>query len=791
MSEYQYTEDELRRYFADPSRRHGPGSNGSETPPDGWLHRIRAFVGSRTSSQKQSQAVYALGIIVLLAVAGTLIVGAYLLSLSDDLPSLEQLENPDFQLATVAYTADGIELQRYARQNRSWAHYENISPSVVDALVSTEDHRFRNHWGIDIIRTMAIPYHVLRGDPQGGSTLSQQLARNLYNEEIGREVTVPRKLKEMVTAVQLERRYTKREIIEMYLNTVAFGNNAFGIDAASRTFFGKAPADLDVLEGATLVGMLQAISRYNPVRNPENARRRRNIVLSQMVKRDAITREYYEAHRDDSVKTNYQSSEITQGLAPYFAEYVRNWTTDWGRENGFDIYADGLVVYTTLDSRLQELAQKSAARYMQPLQRVVDYEWSRGSGYELSTDLAAYESAADYEPFEYYWKSNPSTVDSFVRETERYRKLRRDGQERDEAVSTLRRNEAFMDSLKIAKTRLETGVVSIEPRTGYVKAWVGGRDLATDWFDHVAIAKRQPGSTFKPFVYTAAIDNGYSPLHELKDTTFTHVDGLGNEWNPGNSRLDSTGSGQYYTLREGLARSKNTITGRLVLLVSPREVAFYARRMGIQSRLEEVPSIALGTSDVSLLELTSSYSTLASGGEYHEPTVVTRIEDRFGNVLYEAEPKPQMAISQETAYTVLDMMRDVIRYGTGVRIRGQFGLGAFDLAGKTGTTQNNADGWFVAMHPELVTGAWVGFNDRRIAFRSDYWGQGAHNALFIVGDFLRNALMGDDPQLSNARFPTPADLGLSIGATGAIGEDGDENDLNRKDHRRERGRVGW
>ncbi|NNE34554.1 MAG: penicillin-binding protein, partial [Rhodothermales bacterium] len=520
-------------------------------------------------------------------------------------------------------------------------------------------------------------------------------------------------------------------------------------------------------------------------------RRRRNVVLNQMVKRDAITQAFYEEHRDDSVKTNYQSSEITQGLAPYFAEYVRNWTTDWGRANGFDIYADGLVVYTTLDSRLQEAAQQSVGRFMEPLQKVVDYEWSRGTGYELSTDLAAYQTAKDYTPFDYYWKSNPSTVDSFVRETERYRQLLRDGQSRAEATATLREDQAFMDSLRTSKTRLETGVVSIEPRTGYVKAWVGGRDLATDWFDHVAIAKRQPGSTFKPFVYTAAIDNGYSPLHELKDTTFTHVDGLGNEWNPGNSRLDSTGSGQFYTLREGLARSKNTVTGRLVLLVSPREVAFYARRMGIQSRLEEVPSIALGTSDVTLLELTSSYSTLASGGEYHEPTVVTRIEDRFGNVLYEAEPKPTMAISQETAYTVLDMMRDVIRYGTGVRIRGQFGLGAYDLAGKTGTTQNNADGWFVAMHPELVTGAWIGFNDRRIAFRSDWWGQGAHNALFIVGDFLQRTLQGDDPLLSNARFPTPADLGLSIGATGAIGDEGEGDDLLRKDQRRERGRVGW
>ncbi|MDX1739889.1 MAG: transglycosylase domain-containing protein, partial [Rhodothermales bacterium] len=728
MSQYQYTEEELRQYFADPSRRQRDGAptNGTGDPPENWRDRIRRFVAGRTSSERQSQAVYALGSIMLAAILATVAVGIYFLTLTDDLPSLEQLENPDFQLATVAYTADGVELQRYARQNRSWAHFEEISPGVIDALVATEDHRFMDHWGIDIVRTMAIPFHVLRGDPQGGSTLSQQLARNLYNEEIGREVTVERKLKEMVTAVQLERRYTKREIIEMYLNTVEFGNNAFGIDAAARTFFGKTPAELDTLEGATLVGMLQAITRYNPVRNPENARRRRNVVLSQMVKREKITQTFYEAHRDDSVKTSYQSSEITQGLAPYFAEYVRNWTADWGRENGLDIYRDGLVVYTTLDSELQKRAQHSVARYMDPLQKVVDYEWSRRSGYELSTDLDAYTEAADYEPFAYYWSSNKSTIDSFIRETERYRRLRNEGLDQREAVASLREDEAFMDSVRANKTRLEAGVVAIEPRTGYVKAWVGGRDLATDWFDHVAIAKRQPGSTFKPFVYTAAIDNGYSPLHELKDSTFYHVDPLGNEWRPGNSGGDSLGSGQMLTLREGLARSKNTITGRLVMLVSPREVAFYARRMGIQSRLEEVPSIALGTSDVSLLELTGSYSTLASGGEYHEPTVVTRIEDRFGNVLYEAEPRPQMAISQETAYVVVDMMRDVIRYGTGVRMRGQFGLGEFDLAGKTGTTQNNADGWFMAMHPELVVGAWVGFNDRRITFRSDWWGQGAH-----------------------------------------------------------------
>ncbi len=798
MDEYQYTDKELRDYFGNPDARR---SNG-HPPPAGsgngvterlreYRNRVREYVTSRTRGARQAQAVYALGAVIFVLVAGSLAVGLYLLTLADDLPSLEQLENPDFQLATVAYTADGLELQRYARQNRSWVSFEDISPTTVDALVATEDHRFFSHWGIDLFRTMAIPYHVLRGDPQGGSTLSQQLARNLYNEEIGKKVTVPRKLKEMVTAVQLERRYTKREIIEMYLNTVEFGNNAFGIDAAARTFFGKSPADLDVLEGATLVGMLQAITRYNPVRNPENARRRRNVVLGQMEKHGFITAQFLAANRDKPVDTTYRSSEITEGLAPYFAEYVRNWTADWGKQNGLDVYSDGLLTYTTLDSRLQEIAQNAVQAYMGQLQAVVDYEWSRASGYELSTSLEPYQTKTGYVPFEYFWNSKKSVVDAFVRESEAFRLLRNDGKSSAEALVELRSNESFMDSLRTVKTRLEAGLVAMDPRTGHVKAWVGGRDLAQDWFDHVALAKRQPGSTFKPFVYTAAIDNGYSPLHELKDSTFYHVDALGNEWQPGNSGSDSLGSGELLTLREGLARSKNTITGRLVMLVSPREVAFYARRMGIQSRLEEVPSIALGTSDVTLLELVAAYSTLASGGEYNEPVVVTSIHDRFGNVIYENEPKPRMAISQETAYTVLDMMRDVIRYGTGVRIRNQFGLYEFDLAGKTGTTQNNADGWFMAMHPELVVGAWVGFNDRRVTFRSDWWGQGAHNALFLVGEFLKEALEGEEPVLANTRFPSLGDLGISIGATGALDEADAVNQIDAKQNRRQRGRVGW
>ncbi|MDX1430432.1 MAG: transglycosylase domain-containing protein, partial [Rhodothermales bacterium] len=498
MDQYPYTDEELRKYFGDPDLR---TSNGHPPPPsDGnfwdrvkdYRERVRAFVTSRTSGERHAQAVYALGAIVFVLLAGTLAVGLYLLTLTDDLPSLEQLENPDFQLATVGFTADGEELQRYARQNRSWVSYEDISPNVISALIAIEDHRFFNHWGIDLIRTLAIPYHVLRGDPQGGSTLSQQLARNLYNEEIGKQVTVPRKLKEMVTAVQLERRYTKREIIEMYLNTVEFGYNAFGIDAASRTFFGKVPADLDALESATLVGMLRAITYYNPVRNPENAQRRRNLVLQQMAKRGFITETFFAANREKPVDTSYRSSEITAGSAPYFAEYVRNWTADWGKANGFDVYSDGLLVYTTLDSRMQEIAQKAVQAYMDKLQAVVDYEWSRASGYELSTSFEPYVTKTGYEPFEYFWKSKKDVVDAFVRESEPFRILRNEGKSSAEALAQLRADETFMDSLKTAKTRLEAGLVAIDPRTGHVKAWVGGRDLKQDWFDHVALAKRQP-----------------------------------------------------------------------------------------------------------------------------------------------------------------------------------------------------------------------------------------------------------------------------------------------------------
>ena len=779
MSRHNYTDEELARYFNNPEARrrsHRAAAKG-----------IRGYFHRRFDRPKKAEAAFLLSSLLALLFLFTGGAGLYTYFITDDLPTFEQLDNPELQLATIAYTADGKELARYAFQNRSWVTYDQISPHVINALVATEDHRFYNHWGIDLFRTVVSIVKTFLGDQQGGSTITQQLARNLYNAEIGLAFSIPRKIKEMITAVQLERRYTKREIIEMYLNTVEFGNNAFGIEAAAQTIFSKPAATLDPLESATLIGRLQAITFYNPIRNPENSKRRRNVVLSQMVKYSYLGRDYYDEHKEELTETNFNpSAELTSSLAPYFAEYVRNWMRTWASENNYNMYTDGLVVYTTLDSRLQELAKRAVDEKMEGLQAVVDVEWSRSSYGVFSTDIDDYLEHRDYEPFSYFWNTQTYVVNSFIRESERYRLLRNTGTGADEALLLLRQDEAYMDSLKAVKTRLEAGMVSIDPNTGYVKTWVGGRDFAVDKYDKVGLARRQPGSTFKPFVYTTAIDNGYPPSYSLPDSSYTYVDPwTGVVWQPGNSGNDMTG--QMMTLREALARSKNTITARVITqLVNPSQVAFYAKRMGINSELDEVPAMGLGTSDVTLLEITSAYGTLASGGLQYNPIVITQIEDRFGNILYRTHPAPREAISEATAYTIVDMMRGTIQHpqGTGQRIRVEYRLGDYDLAAKTGTTQNSADCWFMLMHPQLVTGAWVGFNDRRVTFRTDWWGQGAHSALHLVGDFFRSVADSVDIGLDkDAQFPHPEDFGLFF--------DNPVPGERDQDTRRDDGRVNW
>jgi len=786
MSEWSYSEDELDEYFSDPSVREealdeegqsprGEDNGGGKRPSSG----LRGFFHRRFSDPQKAQAAAALSVITGILLVGTLAFGVYIWTLTDEVPSTERLENPSMQLATIAYTADGEELARYATQNRSWAPYDSISQHVVHALIATEDHRFYRHWGVDPKGIMAATVDILTGGFRGASTITQQLARNLYNEKVGRAVTIKRKLKEMVTAVELERRYTKREIVEMYLNTVSFGYNTFGIEAAARTYFGVPAKDLNELQAATLVGLLRATTYYNPIRNPENAKQRRNVVLRLMAQRGYIDDGFYQKHRDEPVRAEYHSAELYKSLAPYFAEHVRNVLTDWSRDpdhplSKYDVYGDGLRVYTTLDSKLQEMAHKAVQKNVNALQKVVDYEWSQQDSTVYSVTLADYQDLKpdkDYDPFTYFWEKKPEVLRDAMRNTARYDTLLAQGMAETEALTELRADTSFVDSLKTLKSRLGVGLVSLDPRNSHVKVWVGGRNFQTDKYDKVGIARRQPGSTFKPFTYTAAIDNGYSPYYKIKDSTFaweqpeavkaaaetTAVDSV---WKPQN--YDGQSSGQMMTLSQGLANSVNTVTARLALDMNPRTVVQYARQMGVRkSALQAVPSIALGTSNVTLLEMATAYSTLANGGLYNKPVVVTRIEDRYGNVIWEAQPSPSEALNERTAYTVVDMMRGVIDYGTGQRIRTQFELGDYDLAGKTGTTQQSADTWFMLMHPELVSGAWMGFDDQRVTFRTSFWGQGAHSALFVVGDYYKNIVKSDTVSLlsKEAAFPMVENYG--------------------------------
>lgn len=674
----------------------------------------------------------------------------YALILFPFTPAISDLHKAKRDQPAQILSADGKEIARYFRLNREWVHLDKISPHVVHALLATEDHRFYKHHGIDFRRTVGALLKTLGGDTQGGSTITQQLARNLYPEDIGRSLSITRKLKEMITALKIEFAYTKREILETYLNTVPFLYNAYGIELAARTYFDKSAAQLEVLEAATLVGMLKGTSYYNPVLNPQRSKERRDLVLAQMVKHEFLTPARYASLKKRPLRIDFERQPLVKSLAPHFTEYLRKWLIEWADKNDYDIYADGLVVHTTLDWDVQRAAQLAVTRQAQALQAVADVEW--GSAYTelISGHPAEYAyRRRGVEPFAYFWKNNTRLVDEFIKQTPQYRAALASGVSASEALRLLRADNKFMRELRAAKTRLEVGFVALDPHSGELKAWVGARDYDKDAYDHVARAQRQPGSTFKPFVYGAALQRGFSPEDTLPDVPIEIPLGGGEVWRPAQADI----TGREMTLAEGLAYSKNTITVQLIQKVGAGRVAELAREMGInRSKLDAVPSLALGTSPVTLLEMVSAYGTIANGGIYRTPLVVTRISDRKGNTIARFEPKTSEALSEKIAMRLLDMMRGVVDEGTGRGVRDMFGIYA-DVAGKTGTTQNNADGWFILMHPELVAGSWVGFNDPNIAFRSNYWGQGAHNALYVVGDFYRQ-LFRKYPQMQ-ARFPPP------------------------------------
>ncbi|KIG10649.1 Peptidoglycan glycosyltransferase [Burkholderia sp. MR1] len=640
----------------------------------------------------------------------------YVIVLIPFTPGIRDIRKAKVDQPAQIYSADGKLLAEFKPTHREWVSLKQISPNVVDALIATEDRRFHEHHGIDWRRTASAALHTFSGNRQGGSTLTQQLARNLYPDEVGRSQTLTRKLKEAITAFKIEAVYSKDEILETYLNTVPFLYNAYGIEMAARTYFGRSAGQLDVLESATLIGMLKGNSYYNPVINPERALDRRNIVLGQMVRFGHLAPATLDALKKRPLRIDFERQTEEPGRAPHFAQQLRKWLIAWADDHDFNIYSDGLLVRTTIDSRLQSMAMQSLMWQGNQLQSIANAAWGgRGGCANANGDLAR----------------------AFVRETGEYRAARDAGANDADALKHLVADRSFMRTVCENKTRVQAAFLALDPRNGQIKAWVGSRDFTQDPFDHVQQARRQPGSTFKPFVYGAAFERGAMPTDTFIDQDVT-IPVAGNEtWHPTD---EAPPSGRPVSLRDGIAYSKNRITAQLMQTVGPARVARLARNMGVrESPLDEVPSLALGTSPVTLKEMVSAYGSIANDGNYMEPLLVTRIENRQGDVLAQFDSTPERALSVDAAHKLIDVMRDVVNRGTGSTIRTRFGIRA-DVAGKTGTTQDNADGWFILMHPQLVAGAWVGFNDSRVTLRSDYWGQGAHSALPMVGDFTQRAL---------------------------------------------------
>ncbi|PQV50732.1 penicillin-binding protein 1A [Paraburkholderia sp. BL21I4N1] len=678
------------------------------------------------------------------ALAGSpLLLVLYVLVLIPFTPSIGDIRKAKIEQPAQILSADGKLLAEFKPSNREWVKLKDISPNVVNALIATEDHRFYQHWGLDWRRTASAALHTFSGDRQGGSTITQQLARNLYPDEIGRAPTLTRKIKEAITAFKIEALYTKDEILETYLNTVPFLYNAYGIEMAARTYFDKSASDLTVLESATLTGMLKGNSYYNPVLNPERALQRRNTVLGQMVKYGKLTPAAYQTLQRKPLRIDFERQTEPPGPAPHFAQQLRKWLAAWADRNDYNLYADGLVVRTTIDSRLQTMATQAVTLQGNQLQGIANSAWGARSGCSNGRDL----------------------LQTFLRETPEYQTAKSTGLSDEDALKRVSSDRGFVQSLCEAKTRVQADFLAMDPRNGQIRAWVGSRDFTQDPFDHVQQARRQPGSTFKPFVYAAAFEAGAKPSDTFVDKPVEIQLAGGEVWRPND---EDEPSDRAISLRDGLAYSRNRITAQLMETVGPNKVARLARAMGVRdSELDPVPSLALGTSPVTLKEMVSAYGTIANLGGYVEPVMVTRIENRKGDVLAEFAPvSPKQELPADADRMLIDIMRDVVNRGTGSSIRSRFGVRG-DVAGKTGTTQGNADGWFILIHPQLVAGAWVGFNDSRVTLRSDYWGQGAHSALPIVGDFFQRAQRSKLVD-SRVKFATEQEPGWFAERTGRL-----------------------
>ncbi|MGB0527451.1 MAG: transglycosylase domain-containing protein [Flavobacteriaceae bacterium] len=707
------------------------------------------------------------------------------------MPTFERLENPETNLASEFISSDGITFGKlYLSDNRTPVSIEELPGHLIDALISTEDVRFYKHSGIDARGTFrALLFLGSRG---GASTISQQLSRQLFVGVRSRNLkeAILQKFKEWVIAVQLERNYTKEEIIEMYLNNYDFNYNADGIRSASRIYFGKEPSALKIEEGAMLVGMLKNSSYYNPIRRTELVVDRRNTVLNQMEKYGYITQQRRDSLKAMPLELNFQPESHRQGLATYFRMYMQSWLSKWVKENfksdgsPYNIYKDGLKVYTTIDSRLQENAEKAMVGHLKNLQKAFFRQNNK------KTNPTAPFVELEQEVID-------GIINRSMKNSERWRKLKQLGKPEDEIKASFYkpvemkvfdydspRNEkdtllSPMDSLLLYKSYLRSAMMSLNPKNGHVKSWVGGVDYKHFQYDNVFQGTRQVGSTFKPFVYTAAIDQlRMSPCDSLPDVQYCIAPmkhGNVEAWCPKNS--GSKYSGGNRTLKNALANSINTVTAQLIDRVGPGSVASIAKEMGISSYIPKVPSIALGTPDINVMELVAAYGTFANEGVFTAPVVVTRIEDRNGVEIYNHVPQTKDVLSKEIAYTIVKLLEGVTEAGSGMRLRHDVAVEnevyqdvvtgypyMFEnpIAGKTGTTQNHSDGWFMGMVPNLVTGVWVGGEDRSVHFDNIAYGQGATMALPIWANYMKMNYENPEIGISMDEFVMPENFDMRV-----------------------------
>ena len=709
------------------------------------------------------------------------------------MPDHTTLENPSTNLATEIISSDGVTLGKfYFEDNRTPIGYNELPKHLIDALIATEDYRYSDHSGIDAKGTLRAIYKLGKGG--GGSTISQQLAKQLFHGEGSRQTfgRITQKIKEWIIAIRLEKQYTKEEIIAQYFNIYDFGNNADGIRSAARIYFGKEPSALNITESAMLVGMFKNSSLYNPrpKRNPIGTRNRRNVVLSQMFKYGFINEATKDSLQDTPLNLNYTPESHREGIATYFRAYLKEFLKDWVNQDGnkkadgkkYNIYRDGLRVYTSIDSRMQIIAETSVSQHMKALQ----------AEFFVQNTKQRNPTAPFLELEE---EDVERLLNLGMKRSERWRKMRYDLKKPiNEIVNSFNKpismkifswdgpnNEIDtvmtpMDSMIYYKSFLRAGMMSMEPQTGFVKSWVGGFNYKHFQYDMVKQGKRQVGSTFKPFVYAAAIDQ----LHLSPCDTFPKAQitipafkfGNVKAWAPKNSSNNYSG---FETLKSALANSRNTITARLMNEIGPKPVINMAKDLGVEQSLPAVPSIALGTPDLSVYEMVAAYSTFANKGVYTKPVMVTKIEDKNGTLLYQFTPESRDVLSEEIAYVIVNLMEGVTKFGSGQRLRHNFAKEQavykeivtgypyeFDnaIAGKTGTTQNQSDGWFMGMVPNLVTGVWVGGEDRATHFETITYGQGASMALPIWANFMKGCYTIDALGVSKDEFSIPEELSI-------------------------------